>query len=95
MIYKNVTFVIPVNKEQEFLNITKQVLQDLPPWVSDIRGFKLIEQVDPESVNFAVQILFTEEAHLEAFDLHKLVKDIQDHLQEQVLFFESHLEKWF
>jgi hypothetical protein len=95
MIYKNITFLVPVAKEADFLRHAQALTS---PWVEDIQGFKLIEQVDPESVNYTLQIKFEEASALEYFDTVTLVafiNTLQEKLKEPVLFFESHLHPWF
>jgi hypothetical protein len=94
MIYKNITFIVPVAKEDVFLHHAKALTD---PWVEDIQGFKLIEQVDPESVNFTIQIKFEDPTALENFDTVTFVEFInalQTELKETLLFFESHLHPW-
>lgn len=94
MIFKNITFVVPVAKEAAFVQHAKALTN---PWVLDIQGFQLIERVDPESVNFTLQIKFEDPEALQHFDevtLVNFINALQRELKEPLLFFESHLRSW-
>ncbi len=98
MIIKNLTFVVPVQLVDPFLASTFKATDAVVQWVDDIKVFKLKEQVDPESLNFAMQLTFSNITRLEAFDklvIGSLLEEIQSSFPQELLFFESHLEKVF
>ncbi|MBX2954152.1 MAG: hypothetical protein KF870_16745 [Leadbetterella sp.] len=98
MIIKNLTFVVPIQYEADFLSQVFKATDAVSQWVEDIRAYKIVEQLDPESFNFAVQLGFTTPSSLEAFNvqvLEDMIGEIQAGVSEPVLYFESHLEKIF
>ncbi|MCD8540153.1 MAG: hypothetical protein LRY55_10570 [Leadbetterella sp.] len=68
MIIKNLTFVVPVRYEDDFLAHAFKATDAVSHWVEDIRAYKIVEQVDPDTFNFAIQLSFSELIRLEAFD---------------------------
>lgn len=98
MIIKNLTFVVPVQLVDSFLATAFKATDSITQWVENISVLKLIEQVDPESLNFALQLSFANTTRLEAFDkivLNSLLEEIQTNFPQELLYFESHLEKVF
>lgn len=98
MIIKNITFVIPHRVEKEFIKIIFDSTDKINQWVDDIKVFKLMEQVDPESFNYAVQLSFKDSKHLNEFNqnyLYELIEEVQSGFTEPMLYFESHLTKVF
>lgn len=98
MIIKNLTFVVPVRYETDFLTHAFKATDAVSQWVEDIRAYKIVEQLDPESFNFAIQLGFTTPSKLETFNvqvLEDMIREIQAGVSEPVLYFESHLEKIF
>lgn len=98
MIIKNLTFVVPVRHEHDFLELAFKATDAVNQWVEDIKAYKLVEQLDPESFNFAIQLSFSNAGKLEDFNtriLENMIGEIQAGIAEPVLYFESHLEKIF
>lgn len=98
MIIKNLTFVVPLRHESDFLALAFKATDAVSHWVEDIRAYRLMEQVDPESFNFAIQLSFTSPLKLATFNkeiLEAMIAEIQAGVTEPVLYFESHLEKIF
>lgn len=98
MIIKNLTFVVPVRHESDFLTHVFKATDAVNPWVEDIKAYKIVEQLDPETFNFAIQLSFTTPLKLETFNqqaLERMILEIQAAVAEPVLYFESHLEKIF
>ncbi len=98
MIIKNLTFVVPVRHEHDFLNLAFKATDAVNQWVEDIKAYKLVEQLDPETFNFALQLSFSSPVKLEDFNarvLENMIGEIQAGIAEPVLYFESHLEKIF
>lgn len=98
MVIKNITFVIPHKIEKEFIKVIFNSTDKINQWVDDIMVFKLMEQVDPESFNYAVQLTFKDGNHLNEFNqsyLNRLLEEVQSGFNEPMLYFESHLTKVF
>lgn len=98
MIIKNLTFVVPVQHEADFLALAFKATDAVNQWVEDIKAYKIVEQLDPESFNFAIQLGFSDLLKLETFNiqvLEDMIREIQAGVPEPVLYFESHLEKIF
>jgi len=98
VIIKNLTFVVPVRYENDFPGLAFKATDTLNTWVEDIKAYKLVEQLDPETFNFAIQLSFTNAVKLEDFNklaLEDMIGEIQAGIAEPVLYFESHLEKIF
>lgn len=98
MIIKNLTFVVPVRYEADFLSLAFKATDAVNHWVEDIKAYKIVEQLDPETFNFAIQLSFANPLKLETFNqqvLEGLIGEIQAGVAEPVLYFESHLEKIF
>ena len=98
MIIKNLTFVIPLRQESAFLALAFRATDALSNRVEDIRAYKLMEQVDPETFNFAIQLAFSNTERLESFNrevLEDLLGEIEAGIDGPLLYFESHLRKIF
>lgn len=98
MIIKNLTFVVPVRHEADFSALAFKATDAVAQWVEDIKAYKLMEQLDPETFNFAIQLSFSSSVKLEDFNqvaLEDMIGKIQAGINEPVLYFESHLEKIF
>lgn len=89
---------MPVRHEHDFLNLAFKATDAVSQWVEDIRAYKLVEQLDPETFNFAIQLSFSSPVKLEDFNarvLENMIGEIRAGIAEPVLYFESHLEKIF
>lgn len=98
MIVKNITFVVPVKVFSDFERLAFTTTDKIADWVDEIRLFKLMEQVDQESLNYAIQLSFSSEPRLIAFNqlvFNKFITDLQEGFSEKLLYFESHLQKVF
>ena len=98
MIVKNITFVVSKTREKDFIDIIFKATDLIHQSVEEIKVFKLLEQVEPDSFNYALQLSFQNAEHLEDFNQERLVEmieHIQNQSREPVLYFESHLEKVF
>ncbi len=98
MIVKNLTFVVPVRHEADFLSLAFKATDAVSAWVKAIKAYKIVEQLDPETFNFAIQLDFATTSELETFNrdvLEGMIAEIQGGVAEPVLYFESHLEKIF
>ncbi len=98
MIIKNLTFVVPVKYEADFLTQAFKATDSISSWVEEIKAYKLLEQVDPESFNFAIQLGFSDATKLDTFNrqiLENMIGEIQSGIDQPVLYFESHLKKVF
>ena len=98
MIIKNLTFVVPVRYEADFPALAFKATDSVSSWVEEIRAYRLVEQLDPETFNFAIQLSFSSPVRLDLFNqqvLEEMIGNIQDGISEPVLYFESHLEKIF
>ncbi|MDT4850795.1 hypothetical protein FQZ97_849550 [compost metagenome] len=98
MIIKNLTFVVPVSEEERFLTLVFKATDAVNHRVEEIKAYKLVEQLDPETFNFAIQLSFDSFLKLEDFNkdvLEGMIAEIQGGVTEPVLYFESHLEKIF
>lgn len=98
MIIKNLTFVVPVKYEADFPALAFKATDAISSRVEEIRAYRLVEQLDPETFNFAIQLSFLNPVSLDDFNqqaLEEMIGDIQAGISEPVLYFESHLEKIF
>lgn len=98
MIIKNITFVVGRSFDKQFLELIFKATDDANQWIDEIKVFRLMEEVDPSSINYAVQLSFINKIRLEAFNnliLNGLLESIQAGSPEPLLYFESHLEKVF
>jgi hypothetical protein len=98
MIIKNITFAVSKPHDERFLKLIFKATDQSSQWIDEIKVFRLMEEIDPSSINYAVQLSFASKIRLEAFDtliLNRLIEEMQAEFPEPLLYFESHLEKVF
>lgn len=98
MYIKNLTYVVPTHLSGAFLSSVFSATDAVKQWVDSINAFKLIEQVDPDTYNYTIQLCFSSNIRLETFNnlvLENMLADIQNGFSEGLLYFESHLHKQF
>lgn len=96
MIIKNITFVIQDVYFDTFLQLLKEETHVVKDWAEDVQLLKVQEKVDPNATSIAVQLSFKSNYNMQVFT--NLLKDtfiqkVQSKHPEQLLYFETHLEK--
>lgn len=98
MFIKNITYVVPLSLASDFERVAFQATDEISSWVSDIKLFKIKEQVDADSYNYTIQLFFDAEAMLIPFNhlaFENFTKRMQSEFKEPLLFFDSHMQKIF
>jgi hypothetical protein len=96
MYLKNITFSVLNEISDEFEDWLKPEIEIIKIWAEQVALFKLLTQVDSESINYSIQFSFNSKEQLDVFiqlNLDEFLVKTQSKFKGKILYFVTLLEK--
>ncbi|MCP9769989.1 DUF4286 family protein [Lacihabitans sp. LS3-19] len=97
MYLKNITFSVLKEVSNDFEVWLKPEIEIIKIWAEEVSMFKLLTQVDPESINYSIQFSFKSKEQLDIFmqlNLDQFLAKTQSKFEGKILHFVTLLEKF-